>query len=148
MLMHDVNLMIIQVHTFMYFIFLISFILHYIFTNLPLCYSEYFLLFFLHYSEYFIHNSNIGNCITDPTNPSYKMHSRLNTWSDITPSDLKIFIAHNIIMGVIKKSDLEKYWSTNPTTRLPFFGKFMSRNKFQSILWNLHICDDSQNPGF
>ena len=22
----------------------------------------------------------------------------------------------------------------------------MSRNKFQSILWNLHICDDSQNP--
>ena len=22
----------------------------------------------------------------------------------------------------------------------------MSRNKFQSILWNLHIADDSQNP--
>ena len=51
-------------------------------------------------------------------------------------------------MGIVKKSDLEKSWSTNPTTRLPFFGKFMSRNKFQSILWNLHICDDSQNLGF
>ena len=55
-----------------------------------------------------------------------------------------MFIAHNIRMGLVKKSDLEKYWST--ATKLPFFGKYMSRNKFQSILWNLHIVDDSQNP--
>ena len=26
----------------------------------------------------------------------------------ITPSNLKMFIAHNIIMGIVKKSDLEK----------------------------------------
>lgn len=57
-----------------------------------------------------------------------------------------MFIAHNILMGVVKKSDLEKYWSKGPLTRLPFFGKYMSRNRFQSILWNLHIADDSTNP--
>ena len=57
-----------------------------------------------------------------------------------------MFISHNIIVGIVKKSDLEKYWSKSPHTNLPFFEKFMSRNKFQSILWNLHICDDSQNP--
>ena len=34
----------------------------------------------------------------------------------------------------------------NPYTHLPFFGKFMSRSKFQSLLWNLHIADDFQNP--
>lgn len=33
-------------------------------------------------------------------------------------------------------------------TQVPFFGKYLSRNRFQSILWNLHICDDSQNPPF
>ena len=49
-------------------------------------------------------------------------------------------------MGLVKKSDLEKYWSHNPATKLPLFGKYMSRNKFKSILWNLHIADDSQNP--
>ena len=49
-------------------------------------------------------------------------------------------------MGLVKKSDLEKYWSTNTKTRLPFFGKYISRNKFQSILWNLHISDDTANP--
>ena len=59
------------------------------------------------------------------------------------PSDVKLFIAHNIIMGQVKKSDLEKYWSTNTKTRLPFFGKYISRNKFQSILWNLHVSDDT-----
>lgn len=49
-------------------------------------------------------------------------------------------------MGLVKRSDLEKYWNTNRNTRIPFFGKYMSRNRFQSILWNLHIADDSQNP--
>ena len=57
-----------------------------------------------------------------------------------------MFIAHNIVMGLVKKSDLEKYWSNNQATKLPFFGKYMSRNKFQSILWNLHVVDDSPNP--
>ena len=49
-----------------------------------------------------------GNRCSDPTNPNYKRHCHLNTWSDITPSDVKIFIAHNIIMGLVKKFDLEK----------------------------------------
>ena len=49
-------------------------------------------------------------------------------------------------MGLVKKSDLEKYWSTSSNTRLLFFGKYMSRTKFQLILWNLHISDDTANP--
>ena len=57
-----------------------------------------------------------------------------------------IFLGHNIIMGLVKKSDLEKCWSTNSKTRIPLFGKYISRNKFQSILWNLHISDDTGNP--
>ena len=93
-------------------------------------------------------NTPEGNRFRDPTNPHYRTHCRLNKWTDITPSDLKIFIAHNIIMGLVKKSDLEKYWSTTKMTRLPFFGKYLSRNRFQSILWNLHICNDGENPPF
>ena len=91
-------------------------------------------------------NTPTGNRCSDPTNPNYKKHCQLNTWTDITSSDVKIFFAHNIIMGLEKKSDLEKYWTTNSKTRIPFFGKYMSRNKFQSILWNLHISDDTGNP--
>ena len=57
-----------------------------------------------------------------------------------------MFIVHNIYMGIIKMSDLERYWNMNPNTTIPFFGKYMSWNKFQLILWNIHITDDSHNP--
>ena len=70
-------------------------------------------------------NTPEGNRFRDPTNPQYRTHCRLNKWTDITPSDLKIFIVHNIIMGLVKKLDLEKYWSTMKMTRLPFFLKIL-----------------------
>ena len=52
-------------------------------------------------------------------------------------------------MGIINMLDLGKYWNTNTNIQIPFFGKYMSRNKFQSILWNLHVVvDDNNNPTF
>ena len=59
---------------------------------------------------------------------------------------MKVFIAYTLIMGLVKKSDLEKYWTTNTKTNIPFFSKYMSRNRFQAILWNFHVNDDSHNP--
>ena len=70
----------------------------------------------------------------------------MNLWVDTTPSDIKLFIAHTLIMGLVKKPDLEKYWNTKSKTNIPFFGQYMSRNRFQSFLWNFHVNDDSQNP--
>ena len=49
-------------------------------------------------------------------------------------------------MGLVKKSDIEKYWTNTGHTKTPFFGKYMSRNQFQSILLNIHINDDRNNP--
>ena len=57
-----------------------------------------------------------------------------------------MFLAHILIMGLVKKPDLEKYWNTNTKSKLPFFGQYMSRNRFQGLLWNFHVNDDSQNP--
>ena len=79
---------------------------------------------------------------------NYKPRSRLNDWKDVTASELKIFVAHLFIMGIVKKPSLEKYWSTEPITSTPFFGRFMSRDRFCNILWNLHIADDSNNPPY
>ena len=86
------------------------------------------------------------NRCTDPTHPDYKKHCRLNSWIDTTPGDIKVFIVHILVMGLVKKADLEKYWNMNSKTRIPFFGKYMSHNHFQSILWNFHVNDDSLNP--
>ena len=91
------------------------------------------------------HTTPEGNMCLDPTHPLYRKHRRLNTWTDVTPSEIKMFMAHILLMGLVQKSELEKYWQMNSTTNIPFFGKYMSRNRFQALLWNIHVNDDTQN---
>ena len=60
---------------------------------------------------------------------------------------MKVFVAHLIVMGILKKNSLEQYCSRDSILNMPSFGHYMSRNHFQNILWNLHISDpDKTNP--
>ena len=60
---------------------------------------------------------------------------------------MKVFVAHLIVMGILKKNSLEQNWSRDSILNMPFFGHYMTRNHFQNILWNLHISDpDETNP--
>ena len=60
---------------------------------------------------------------------------------------MKVFVAHLIVMQILKKNSLEQYWSRDSILNMPCFGHYMSRNHFQNILWNLHISDpDETNP--
>ena len=60
---------------------------------------------------------------------------------------MKVFVAHLIVMGIVKKNSLEEYWSRDSILNAPFLGHYMSRNHFQNILWNLHVSDpDETNP--
>ena len=43
-------------------------------------------------------------------------------------------------MGQIRKSRLEDYWTNNRFMQTPFFGKYMSRNRFQEISHNIHLA--------
>ena len=81
-------------------------------------------------------------------NGQHHPRRRLLSWKDISSNDVKIFVAHLIIMGIVKKPQLWQYWSKDNITSTPFFGKYMPRDKFCNILWNLHLVDDSQNPLF
>ena len=80
--------------------------------------------------------------------PNYKRHARLNKWKDMTGDEMRVFAAHLIVLGLIKKPELEEYWSGKGLTRTPFFGKYMPRDRFQMILRNFHITDDSNNPRY
>ena len=57
-------------------------------------------------------------------------------------SDMKIFIGHLILMGIVKKSQIAKYWSRNVLTETPYFGKTMMRNQFLLIMKNLHLVNN------
>ena len=70
--------------------------------------------------------------------------ARLNNWEDTSPDEMKVFVAHHIVMGILKKNSLEQYWSRDSILNSLFFGHFMSRNCFQNILWNLHVSDPDE----
>ena len=71
--------------------------------------------------------------------PDFKENSRILSWIDVDPVDIQCVFAHLIVMGLVGRSDMNKYWSRKPLTRIPFFGHFLRRNQFQLIYWNLHV---------
>ena len=50
-------------------------------------------------------------------------------------------MAHVIVMGLIRKPHVTKYWSQNPNISTPFFRKYMGRMNFECILSNIHLSD-------
>lgn len=78
----------------------------------------------------------------------YKPFARINRWKDTTEAELKVFVAHLILMGLTRKPDIESYWAQDKFTKMPFFGKYMSRDRFTAILANFHVADDRLNPKF
>ena len=80
-------------------------------------------------------------------------NSRLSKWKVIDTHEMKVFMSLVICMGLAEKRDLKEYWSTDFVVDTPFFKKYMCRDRFQSILANFHITDNSKavargEPGF
>ena len=65
--------------------------------------------------------------------------SRLHGLRDVAEGDIKIFLAHLIPMGLVCKGSMLKYWDHGETVKTTFFGTYMGRNTFQSILSNLQV---------
>lgn len=72
-------------------------------------------------------------------------HSRVRKWHDVTRDELKVFFALTIAMGLCQKPDIDNYWSTNEIDTTPFFGNYMSRDRYLILLQNLHLTNNAQN---
>lgn len=72
--------------------------------------------------------------------------SRCKNWKEVTPDEIRKFIACVFLMGVVRKSSIESYWSTEKMTETPFFFNKMclSRDRFQLILRFLRFADYDQ----
>ena len=90
----------------------------------------------------YTHNSGNRDVVNLASDSEYVLHNRMNDWKDINESDMKIFIGHLILMGIVKKSQIAKYWSRNVLTEILYFGKTMMRNQFLLIMKNLHLVNN------
>ena len=70
----------------------------------------------------------------------------MRRWKNITGGDIRILFAHLLVMGIMKRGNLAKYWASCNITKLDFFGKYLSRNAYQMLLSNFHCAPDSNNP--
>ena len=69
--------------------------------------------------------------------------SCITKWKEISSGDIKLFTAHIIAMGLVRKSNMEKYWSQDSYFNT-IFGFYMSKNTFQFLLANIHMNDNSK----
>ena len=52
--------------------------------------------------------------------PDYKRFAHQNLWKPVSIEDIRVFAAHLILLGLIKKPELSDYWSHKELTRTPF----------------------------
>ena len=61
----------------------------------------------------------------------------------VAKSEFYAFMGILIAMCLVTKSQAEWFWRTkDEIVFTPFFGKVMSRNRFQCLQWNLHVSND------
>lgn len=69
-------------------------------------------------------------------------------WKDITIPEMKKFVGLIIFMGLVRKDRRNEYWTTDPVLETPFFGKTMSRDRFNQIwrAWHFNNNEDITDP--
>ncbi|KAL4153017.1 hypothetical protein QTP88_000850 [Uroleucon formosanum] len=74
--------------------------------------------------------------------------SRINQWVHVDCEEMFVFLAITMLMARNKKLEIQDYWSMDPLSHQPIFGKYMSRNRYQIILQMLHFSqNEDQVPG-
>ena len=60
--------------------------------------------------------------------------------------EIKSFIAVNFLMGIKTMPSYKDYWSSDPMLRDPYISNIMTLKRFQWLLANFHLNDNSQMP--
>ena len=68
---------------------------------------------------------------------------RVERWVAISVEELRAFLGLIFLTGIVNKPELSMYWSENELYSTPYFGRVMSRNRFQLILKFLHFVDNT-----
>ena len=67
-----------------------------------------------------------------------------NKPAGITENEIKVFLGINIVMGYHNLPTKRSYWNTGRDLNVPIISQAMTRDRFQTILSNLHINDNTK----
>ncbi|CAE1329476.1 unnamed protein product [Acanthosepion pharaonis] len=66
--------------------------------------------------------------------PNLKQYSCCCRWKDLTTENFWPFMALLFNTGIVKKPEIQMYWSTDQKVATPFYSETMARDKFLLIL--------------
>ena len=61
-------------------------------------------------------------------------------------NEIKTFLGINLLMGIKKLPSLRDYWSSRRELRDPYISSCMPRDRFEWLIANLHVNDNSLQP--
>jgi len=67
------------------------------------------------------------------------------TWTPINPAEMYKFIGLILYMGVLKLPEVRDYWKRKNIFSVNFPNTVMSRDRFRSISWNIHMSDPEED---
>ncbi|KAI3363662.1 hypothetical protein L3Q82_001286 [Scortum barcoo] len=67
------------------------------------------------------------------------------SWTDIETEDLYRFFGLLIYMSLVSLPSLQDYWRENHILSVTLPAQVMTRDRFQSIFWNIHLCDPEED---
>lgn len=72
-----------------------------------------------------------------------KKNSMWHRWSTVKLKEIYCFFSIVLHMCLVKLPKIKDYWSTTPFLQTQFASKLLSRNRFSSILYMLHVNNNS-----
>jgi len=73
---------------------------------------------------------------------TFKPKSRWHKWASTTTSEMRVFIAMIVAMGLVVQLDVSEYWSTCEIVSTPFFPKCMPRDRFWLLTSSFHLVNN------
>lgn len=68
--------------------------------------------------------------------------SKMANWTDVTVAEMYVWLALTLLMSHVKKHRLRDYWSLDDLVCTPVFRKYMSRDRYHSILHSIHFASN------
>ncbi|GFU51815.1 piggyBac transposable element-derived protein 4 [Trichonephila clavipes] len=81
--------------------------------------------------------------LNSASNPVLQENSQSKFWVETTVEELHVFLALNILQGIVKKPGIDHYWSKRYSSNTPFFSKIMSHRRFCLLQRYLHFSDNA-----
>ncbi|CAF1521639.1 unnamed protein product [Adineta ricciae] len=96
-----------------------------------------------HLVQIIVHETNqyAENICNEP----HSRRSRVNQWERTSIEEFNVFLSLLILQEIIKKPELQMYFTTDELLATPIFNKIMTVDRFQLLLKMLHFQTDQDS---